>query len=158
MRLQITLIVFTALAAVVSIPAVFIILLQVLEPSPISDSGEPFSVLTNPAKVGQYITYSVTRCVNDPFVSFPFIYGRAVELVGEDGQKGRIGLPNSTSVVTHSGCETLPLTVGPVPLQTPPGKYHMEGTVTSIGRFRLSPSTFLWRSESFEVVGNVPTN
>ena len=93
---------------------------------------------------GQAVGLHVARCSSDNDTR---IYTMARSLVSDEGSK-EILLP-ATSASIASGCHPVVSAINVIPVCTPPGRYHVEGTSEIHGTYRA----FLvkWRSAPFMV-------
>lgn len=114
-----------------------------LEPPFLSYGNLPFPVLTPRVKDGNVVLLDVSRCNSDTKIR---IYVVAHSLVGETMTILLPALPTSI----RPGCSQSFSAINVVPLNTPPGTYHIEGYAEVQGTLRTS--SIAWRSESFEVV------
>ena len=113
------------------------------EPPFLTYGNLPFPVLTPRVKDGNAVLLDVRRCNSDTKTR---IYALAHSLVGETMTILLPAVPTSI----RPGCSQSFSAINVIPLNTPPGTYHIEGYAEVQGTLRTS--SIAWRSEPFEVV------
>lgn len=114
-----------------------------LEPPFLTYGNVPFPVLTPRVKDGGTVLLDVRRCNSDTKTR---IYGIAHSLVGETMTILLPALPTSI----RPGCSESFSAINVIPVDTPPGTYHIEGYAEVQGTLRTS--VIPWRSEPFQVI------
>jgi len=115
------------------------------EPAFISYSVVPFPVIGGPVRVGEPVPLKVARCnKTQKFV----LYVVSPTLVAEDGMTPNVLLPSHTRQI-FPGCDNVVSKLHIIPVETKPGRYHIDGIAKVLGT--INNHTVPWSTESFEV-------
>ena len=127
-----------------AVSAAFLFVFYVfLEPPFLSYGNLPFPVLTPFVNAGQAVHIVVERCSTDTKTR---VYGVSHRLVGATTTT----ILPATQASVEPGCNKATSAINVVPVDTPAGRYIVDGTAEVQGTIRAV--TVQWQSQPFEVV------
>ena len=121
------------------------VILAAVTPPPLTFPGQPWTV-ASPVRPGDVLLVHATRCNHEAGL---LVYTFTRSYVSDDGSGRTYPIPGGSSFM-HPGCQTFDSRLNFLPLDMKPGRYHLEGTATGVGRWRTA--VVVWRTQTFVVL------
>lgn len=131
---------------IISLTALGLIYVFVIEKPPLRYMNRPFPVLKRPIYPGDVVPLKVSRCSDAPMRRV-ITSSRYLENLGDDQE---VLVMEMIAAIVPPGCVTQIVTIHRVPESTQPGQYRLIGAATVPGLIRAFKVE--WYSEPFYVI------